>query len=93
MGGKKESLSKSVDHTHLLETGTRLTIKKVYKCWKNEVWGQRETWGMGSPNPPYKFASKGHAEHLPLQLSPTRGLLIDDAFRRQQAVADDGPFP
>ena len=46
---------------------------------------------MGSPNPPYKFASKGHAEHLPFQL--TRGLLIDDAFRRQQAVADDGPFP
>lgn len=51
---------------------------------------------MGSPKLPAplnKFASKGHAEHLPFQLSPTQGLLIDDAFRRQQAVADKALFP
>ncbi|KAK7298887.1 hypothetical protein VNO77_46206 [Canavalia gladiata] len=53
---------------------------------------------MGSPKLPAllkKFATKGHAEHLPFQLSPTRGPfnLIDDAFRRQQAVADKALFP
>ena len=48
---------------------------------------------MGSPKRPAllkKFATKGHAEHLPFQLSPT---FIDDAFRRQQAVADKALFP
>lgn len=51
---------------------------------------------MGSPKLPAlnnKFASKGHAEHLPFQRCPTRGLLIDDAFHRQQAVADKALFP
>ncbi|CAN6923989.1 unnamed protein product [Brassica oleracea] len=51
---------------------------------------------MGSPKLPAllkKFASKGHAEDLPFQQSSRRGLLIDDAFRRQQAVADKALFP
>ncbi|CAK9171110.1 unnamed protein product [Ilex paraguariensis] len=50
---------------------------------------------MGPPNRPTKEVRKqgGHAEHLPFQLSPRRGPLIDDAFRRQQAVADKALFP
>lgn len=54
--------------------------------------GKREEWDL-QPALLKKFASKGHAEDLPFQLSPTRGLLIDDAFRRQQAVADKALFP
>ena len=52
--------------------------------------GKREEWDLQTALLK-KFASKGHAEHLPFQLSPTP--LIDDAFRRQQAVADKALFP
>lgn len=62
--------------THLLETGTRLTIEiKKYTSVervKSGDNGKREEWDL-HPALLKKCATKGHAEHLPFQLSPTRG--------------------
>lgn len=64
--------------THLLETGTGLTIEIEIQKYtsvervKSGDNGKREEWDLQT-DLLKKCATKGHAEHLPFQLSSTRG--------------------